>query len=210
MKIFDISIQLDKRTPVWPGDPQIKLETSASRAKGDDYHVSKFSIGVHNGTHIDAPYHFLEEGTKQQKIDISRFSTKTRVVEYSGTDHISDKFLKTIKLDGIHSVLLKTSNSKWLNKTDEPFHKDFIALKTSAAKWFVENGISLIGIDYLSIEPFDSETHEVHKILLRNNVIILESINLSDISPGDYQLFCLPLKIATPDGAPVRAVLAKN
>ena len=210
MKIFDISIPLNEKTPVWPGDSKIKIETTGSRSKGNDYHVSKFSIGAHNGTHIDAPYHFWEDGNKLQDINVSRFITKTLVIEYSGSDHILDEFLKKIDLKGIESVLLKTSNSKWLEKTNELFHKDFIAITESAAKWCVKNEIKLIGIDYFSIEKFDSENHEVHKILMRNNVIILEGINLSEVAPGEYQLFCLPLKIAAPDGAPVRAILVKG
>jgi arylformamidase len=210
MKIFDISIPLNEKTPVWPGDANIKLITTASRTQGTDFHVSKFSIGAHNGTHIDAPYHFWEDGNKLQDINISHFVTKTLVIEYSGSDHISEEFLKKIDLKGIKSILLKTSNSKWINKSDEPFHKDFIAIDSTAANWCVKNEIKLIGIDYFSIEQYDTDNHEVHKILLRNNVIILEAINLSDVPQGDYQLFCPPLKIAAPDGAPVRAILVKD
>ncbi len=207
MQIIDISVPLSETTPVWPGDTRIQLKTITSRDQGNEYHVSQFTFSSHNGTHIDAPFHFLNAGTKLPEIPVSRFLIRTNVIEYSNAGHITEKFIHSLRLEGAESLLFKTQNSSWLEKSEEDFHENFIALQPCAARILVELGIRLVGIDYFSIEPFDSETHQVHKILLNNNIIILEGINLSSIRPGEYLLVCMPIKINSPDGAPVRAVL---
>lgn len=210
MQIIDISVPLSEKTPVWPGDNPVQIKTTSSRDLGNEYHVSQFRLSAHNGTHIDAPFHFLDTGTKMPEIPVSRFIIKTHVIEYSDPGHITEKFIYSLGLEGFESLLFKTQNSSWMGKNEEPFHENFIALQPSAARILVEQGIRLVGIDYFSIEPFDSEDHQVHKILLNNNIIILEGINLSSVCPGEYLLICMPIKINSPDGAPVRAVLLEG
>ena len=141
---------------------------------------------------------------------ISRFLISTKVVEYLNAGHINGDFLRSLNLSDVEAVLFKTSNSQWQDKKKETFQTNFIALKPSAAQVLVDRGIRLVGIDYLSIEPFDCVNHHVHKILLNKNIIILEGINLSSVPPGEYLLVCLPLNINSPDGSPVRAVLVKG
>jgi Predicted metal-dependent hydrolase len=104
-------------------------------------------------------------------------------------------------------VLFKTKNSSLWGKKPEAFYKDFIALSQSAAEYLVEKKIALVGIDYLSIEAFHAKGNLVHKLLLRNNIVILEGLNLSSIKQGEYELICLPLKLMGADGSPARALL---
>jgi arylformamidase len=209
-ELIDISIPLRNTTPVWPGDPKVKIETVVSRDDGVDFHVSRFSLSSHIGTHIDAPFHFISSGQKLQEIPISRFVSKTLVIEYSQSEHISGDFIRSLDLMDVESVLFKTSNSFFYQDNNSKFYKDFIALTQSAAEELVQSKINLVGIDYFSIEPFDSENHIVHKILLKNDILILEGINLDIVEQGVYQLICLPIKIDTADGAPVRAILSKT
>jgi arylformamidase len=209
-EIIDISIPLDEKTPVWPGDPQIKIETTGSRDDGFDYHVSRFTLPSHAGTHLDAPFHFISSGQKLNEIPVSRFVTKALIAEYSQPEHISGEFIRSLDLLETESVLFKTSNSRLYREKKSRFYQDFIALTTSAAEQLIQSNITLVGIDYFSIEPFENENHIVHKTLLKNDILILEGINLDLIEPGIYQLICLPIKIDTPDGAPVRALLSKT
>lgn len=206
MKLHDISIPINSQTLNWPGDPEIHIKQSCNH-ENDGFSLSEIHLHSHAGTHIDAPFHFIPQGAKIDEITLENFFIPAKVVEYTGTDHISSELIESLDLSGVKAVLFKTSNSVWWQKCNEPFHEDFIALDQPAALAIVEKGITLVGIDYFSVDPFESENHEVHKILLRENVLILENVNLNDISPGDYQLICFPLKVESIDAGLVRAVL---
>jgi arylformamidase len=205
--IFDISIPLTNKTPVWPGDPAVEITTLTSHKRGDEYHSSKISFASHNGTHIDAPFHFLADGKTLAEIPVSRFIMRTLVVEYPDAHHIGAEFMRSLHMKNCDSLLIKTTNSRWLANSDGRFHEDFIALSPGAAEEIVRMEIRLVGIDYFSIEPFHSHDHQVHHILLQNDVVILEGINLFSVRPNEYTLICLPLRVDSPDGAPVRAIL---
>ncbi len=207
MKIVDISAPMNADTTVWPEDVPIRVETLSSRQQGDEFHISKFTLGSHSGTHIDAPFHFLESGRKLSEIPLSQLILPVKVVQYDEKEHITREFVRSLPLKNVAGVLFKTSNSRWWENPSEPFHEDFIALTPPAATELAGSGLKLIGIDYFSIEPLDSENYIVHQTLLQKNIVILENANLSAVVPEDYQLICLPLKLEVPDGAPVRAVL---
>ena len=210
MKIYDISVPLNSRTPVWPGDAPIAMTTLASREQGQDYHLTQVQMISHCGTHLDAPFHFLPTGMSLPNIPLSRLILPALVVAYDGNDHISVDFVRSIDLRGLACVLFKTRNSQFWQESTSEFWQDFLALTAAAAGELVANGIQLVGIDYLSIDPFESEDNSVHRILLGHDVLILEGLNLWQVAPGEYQLICLPLKLDAPDGAPVRAVLLKD
>jgi arylformamidase len=112
-------------------------------------------------------------------------------------------------INGARRVLFKTRNSAFWANTAEGFRTDFTYLTPGAARALVEEGVRLVGMDYLSVEQFKSERHETHNVLLSNNVVIVEGLDLREVAAGDYELICLPLRIAggTGDGAPARVIL---
>ncbi len=208
IRIKDISVPISSQLPVWPGDPPIEIIHESEIEKGDMANISRINFGVHTGTHIDAPFHFLKNGIKVEAIQLDQLVGEVQVVEINEKiSLIQAEDLYNLKLNHwSERVLIKTMNSHFWRKKDHIFHKDYCALSESAAHFLVEEGVKLVGIDYLSIAPFD-EPENVHKILLSNGIIILESINLDGIAPGLYKLVCLPLRILDVEGAPARAVL---
>ncbi|WP_345993677.1 cyclase family protein [Sulfurimonas sp. HSL-1716] len=205
MKIFDVSVPVSKNMISWPGDPSVELSKSVSIAKGDLCNVTNLCMGVHSGTHIDAPYHFIESGDTVDAIDIELLIGDCLVIEVDVQTTIEYEDIRSYNIHGYTKILFKTKNSTFWK--DDFFHKDFISLGMSAAKYLVENNIGLIGIDYLSIESFNSKDASIHKFLLEKNVIILEGLNLANIKSGRYELICMPLKLIGTDGAPARVVL---
>jgi arylformamidase len=163
---------------------------------------SKIILGMHTGTHLDAPYHILESGITVDKLNIENLITKCKVIDFTNlVDSISKKELlnKGIKKDDF--LLFKTTNSKNIK-----FNPDFIYLDKSGAKYLVDLGIKGVGTDGLGIER-SQKNHETHKLLLGNGIYILEGLNLEQVKSGEYQLIALPLKIKGAEASPVRAVL---
>jgi arylformamidase len=205
--IYDISIPLSDKTVVWPGDPAISITEKLSISKGDTVNVGEFKMGMHSGTHIDAPVHFIDGAETINDIDLSICRGICTVIQ-TQEDQITGDFLKDNCKAGVKRLLIKTPNSKLWEDNHTVFNKNFAALTKEAAQFIVNNKIELVGIDYLSIESFYSEPgNPVHNILLQNRVVILEGLNLSKLPPGDYKLTALPLKIEKANGSPVRAIL---
>ncbi|MFA5181805.1 MAG: cyclase family protein [Syntrophales bacterium] len=203
--IYDITIGIHEEMPVWPGDPEVSFIAAKRIARGDSCNVTGISMGMHSGTHIDAPLHFFEGGDAIDKIPLWILMGPCMVAEMNVQGLIESKDLEPLNLDGCKRLLLKTANSLFWGSNE--FRKDFSSLGESAATYLVGKGISLIGFDYLSVEGFHAKGHAVHKTLLGNGVIILEGLNLAGINPGFYELICLPLKILGSDGAPARVLL---
>ncbi|MBA2493188.1 MAG: cyclase family protein [Acidobacteria bacterium] len=210
MKIYDVSVPIGKQTPVYEGDPKVEIETANAIARGDAANVSRLCFGAHTATHIDAPNHFIEGTRKVDKLPLEVLIGKVRVVEIDkNAAAIESSHIENANLKGVERVLFKTRNSEFWNDLGQDFRKDFTYIAPDAAQKLVESGAKLVGIDYLSVEKFGSEDFATHIILLKNQVIIIEGLDLREISAGDYELICLPLKIAdgTGDGAPARTVL---
>jgi arylformamidase len=204
MTIYDITLPLSAELPTYPGDPVLEIRDSLTLAGGDAANVSLLNFGAHTGTHVDAPAHFIEGAKKVEALALEVLLGEAEVIEVP-TDIrvITEEFVKTRS----PRVLFKTRNSEYWRNTD--FKTNFTYLDLPAAKRLIENGVKLVGIDYLSIEKFGSEEHEVHRALLSHEVIILEGLNLTDVPAGKYELICLPLRLRSNlgDGAPARAVL---
>lgn len=205
--IYDISILIDEQMPVWPGDPAFSRTAASSIAKGDDANVTRLDIGTHVGTHVDAPYHFVNDGAKLDEIPLEVFCGSAFVLDLS---HVSD-FVQPHHLDalpqGVQRVLIKTANSDWMGKGS--FRTDYCALSPQAAQLLVSRGVKLVGIDAFSIAPF-SDPRTVHHIILGAGICALETLCLKNIPQGHYRLWCLPLNLRGADGAPARAVLVKE
>lgn len=208
MKIYDVSVPINEKTPVYEGDPKVEIELKNSIKKGDAANVSQICMGVHTATHVDAPNHFIEGTKKIVELDLNILIGKCRVVELSD-DVISIEPEHIENLKNVERVLFKTRNSEFWTNFQQGFRKDFTYISHEAAKTIVEKGIKLVGIDYLSVEAFDAASPETHRTLLSNEVIIIEGLDLREVSGGDYELISLPLKIDSEagDGSPSRTVL---
>ena len=210
MPIYDISVPLRNDLPTWPGDPGIKITDSSSLENGDEANVSFLNFGAHTGTHIDAPAHFIAGAERLESLPLDVLIGEVDVIDVPATmTSITEDFVVQHCALGTARVLFKTRNSSFWSDTPTVFREDFTYLDYAAAKSLVKNGVKLVGIDYLSIEEFGSTDHKTHRELLSHQVIIVEGLNLAEISPGKYELICLPLRVRSGqgDGAPARAVL---
>lgn len=208
MKIYDITVPIRAGMPVYEGDPGVKVEAWSAFAKGDSSNVSMLNFGAHTGTHVDAPAHFIEGANTIDKLPLETLIGAARVLRVpDDVMEINSDFLASCELNGVERVIFHTRNSTFWD--GEGFRKDFTHLLPEAAELLVNNGIKLVGTDYLSIEKFHSGHHRTHLTLLSRGVVIVEGLNLSDVPAGDYELICLPLRIAdgVGDGAPARVVL---
>ena len=208
MKIYDVTVPIRTTMPVYEGDPGVKVESWSAFAKGDSSNVSLLNFGAHTGTHVDAPAHFIEGANTISQLSLEVLIGPARVVRVPDDAlEIDNDFLAGCDLNGVERLLFHTRNSGFWD--GEGFRRDFTHLLPEAAQLLVDRGVKLVGTDYLSIEKFHSGHHRTHITLLSRNVVIVEGLNLADVPEGDYELICLPLKIAAGagDGAPARVVL---
>jgi arylformamidase len=163
---------------------------------------------VHTGTHVDAPRHFIPGGAGVESLPLAALIGPVRVVSIQHEGAVRVEELERAGLEGVERVLFRTRNSdQW---SDSLFKEDFVYLDPDAAQWLVDRGVSLVGVDYLSVEAFAAPEPLTHRTLLGAGVVVVEGLDLSEISPGDYFLSCLPLKLAGADGAPARVVLMRE
>jgi arylformamidase len=208
--IYDITVPISNELPTWPDDPSVQLTVWRSISSGDAANVSMLNFGAHTGTHVDAPAHFIEGAAKVEALPLEVLIGEAQVVEVpDDLRGISEEFVLANCAPGITRVLFKTRNSAFWSESEPEFHTDFTYLDLDAAQRLVEQGIKLVGIDYLSIEKYDSPKHETHLALLSHGGVILEGLNLSEVPAGQYELICLPLRLRNSkgDGAPARVVL---
>lgn len=209
MNIIDITLPISEDLPVWPGDPDIDINWLERIEKGGEVNISTLSIGAHTGTHLDMPLHFIQDGVGLDSLDLARLIGEVTVCEVPGNLDVIDRaFLET--LEAIPKRLLfKTSNSRLWRQGVKEFREDYIALDAGAARYLVDMGCDLVGIDYLSIAAF-TDTREPHLRLLEAGIVVLEGLDLSKVKPGKYGLVCLPIRLAGREGAPARAILIEN
>ncbi len=208
MTIYDISVPIRAGMPIYDGDPGVDVQAWSSLTKGDSANVSFIHLGAHTGTHVDAPAHFIKGARKLDSLELDVLLGPARVIRVPDDRvEIDASFLSGCDLDQVERLLFHTRNSAFWSTQE--FRKDFTHLSPEAAEMLVASGVRLVGIDYLSIEKFHSGHHRTHLALLSRNIVILEGLNLSEVPAGDYELICLPLKIAegAGDGAPARVVL---
>lgn len=208
MKFFDISVPIHPELPVWPGDPQVVLERYRTLSRGDASNDSRMACSVHCGTHVDAPAHFFEDGATIEQLSLEILVGTATVIEVPETDVITPDLLEVQELSPqTERLIFKTKNSDLWTNPGHQFNPNFVALSAESARWIVDKGLKLVGIDYLSIQPFKDTEPLTHRILLAAGIIIIEGLNLRDVNPGVYQLICLPLKLAGSEGAPARVIL---
>jgi arylformamidase len=208
MKYFDVTVPISNTVPIYEGDPKAIVEAASRIADGAPANVSKLCFGAHTGTHVDAPSHFIEGTRRVDDLDFNKLIGPCRVVEIdTSIDEIEANQMAELK--GVERVLFKTRNSSFWNDPKTGFREDFTSISPAAAQALVDAGAKLVGIDYLSIEKFGSTDFATHLTFLKNEVVILEGLDLREVSAGDYELICLPLKYlgGEGDGAPARTIL---
>lgn len=207
MRIYDISLTISPSLPVWPGDPNVLLERVAKIEEGANANVSRITMGVHTGTHIDAPFHFLQDGKTVESLPINLLTGRAYVLHLPEVDVITAAVLESAQIPPrTRRVLFKTRNSDLWARQVAGFQSDFVGLSADGAEYLVNRGVRLVGVDYLSVAPY-KKSRPTHEVLLKAGVVIVEGLDLSTVSQGRYTLFCLPLKLAGSDGAPARAIL---
>jgi arylformamidase len=204
MKIYDISVPISSALPTFPGDPPVRIEPVTRIARGDPANVSRITLSSHCGTHIDVSLHYNDHGVSVDHIPLTLLIGKALVADLRGTEEIDGKALSRLKLAGVERLIIRTDNSRLWDRGG--FHEGYAHLTKEGAEFLLKTEVSLVGIDYLSVERFPG-SGEVHRLLLGRGMIILEGLNLDGIDGGDYELVCLPLKIRGGDGAPARAIL---
>lgn len=211
MRFIEISYPINSNIAIYPGNPEFKLERELSIEKGDSTNVSLIRIGSHTGTHIDAPNHIFTDGPSLDLIPLERMNGRAKVFDVSGYKEINYTILKDFNIELDDIVLFRTDNSlKW---SCDGVLDDYVTLTYESADYLAEKRIKMIGIDYMTIERPRAKREigkSIHKKLLSNNVLILESLNLKNICIGEYELFCLPPLIEGLDGCTVRVVLQQT
>ena len=206
MEIFDVSVPLREGMVTYPGDPEVHLESAASIAGGDVVNLTRIDFGLHSGTHVDAPVHFIEGGDGIDSLDLGMLTGTCLVVAADPPGR--ELRPQDLPATEHQRILFKTRNSERWARGDTRFDTEFVAVGLELAQRLIETGKRLVGVDYLSVESYHAAPeHPVHKALLAARVAVIEGLDLSKVEPGEYELYCLPLKLVGSDGAPARTIL---
>ena len=203
---FDISVSLYSGMVNWPGDPAVSITPLLEIERGNACNVSLLTMGSHTGTHIDAPRHFIRDGKSLDEMPLDVTVGRARVIEINNPVVITVEELSKHHIQPGERILFKTRNSQKCWQSNK-FVEDFVYISLEAARYLAEVAIKTVGVDYLSVGGFAKNGPETHLALLQAGTWIIEGLNLSQVEPGQYELYCLPLKIQNGDGAPARAVL---
>lgn len=205
MELIDISVAIRPEMVTYPGDPAVRLARVSSIPDGAGYNLSRLDFGVHSGTHVDAPLHFIEGAPAAESLPLEVLVGPAHVVDATSVE----KHLSAVALAGLalpsepERILFKTRNSElWAR---DSFSDDFVSLTVDGASALIELGIRLVGIDYLSIGD-----EGAHHALLGAGVVAIEGLDLRGVEPGRYTLICAPLRLVGAEGAPARAILIRD
>lgn len=200
---IDISQPLQNDIATWPGDTSFSYEVACSKEESGSVNVGKVTMSVHTGTHIDAPFHFQNDGERVLDLDVNVYVGPARVIDVSGLESIGASDLETFQLDGIERLLLRTSS----HGNAKVFPEKIPHLREDIAPFLKEKGVRLIGVDVPSVDPLDDKELAAHHGLWEHGIHILENVVLDHVSDGDYELIALPLPLSHADGSPVRAII---
>ncbi len=207
MRVYDITLTITPDLPTWPGDQPVVMERVEKIEDGGASNITCITMSAHTGTHVDAPYHFLADGETVEHMSLKTLTGRAYVLALPDVERITAEVLENAEIPPrTRRVLFKTKNSEYWAQGEREFQRDYVALSADGAEYLVDKGVRLVGIDYLSIAPFQA-TRPTHEILLKAGVVIVEGLNLSKIEPGRYTFYCLPLKLGHSDGAPARVIL---
>ncbi len=207
-EVYDISAPLEM-VPIYPGDRPYSRQWMARRDEGNGYNLSALALGSHAGTHLDFPSHLLVGGKAMDKYSLKRFIIPAEVVCAFGEGPVLPCSLQGSRIGKGQALLFKTENSRRGLMHQATFSEDFVSLSLELAQLCVASEVSLVGIDYLSVDKYGDDSLPIHRTLLENDVLILEGIDLAAAACGRYFLICLPLSITDAEASPVRAVLVR-
>lgn len=200
---IDISQPLNNDIATWPGDTPFSYEVSWSKEDSGSVNVGKLTMSIHTGTHIDAPFHFDNDGKKVLDLDIQVYVGPARIIDVSNLESIGKKELENFHLEGVERLLLRTSSHGKVNE----FPDVIPHLRADIAAFLSEKGIRLIGVDVPSVDPLDDKELAAHHQLFKHGIHILENVVLDHVVDGDYELNASGNAITDADGSPVRAVI---
>ena len=203
---IDVSVTVRHGMPHWPDNPPIVLERSMDIGRGDDCNLSHLAMGVHSGTHIDGPVHFVHQAAGVDEMPLTATMGAARVIEIAHPRQITAEELRGHKLRAGERVLFRTSNSARCWQA-ERFVEDFVYISEQAAVHLAETRVRAVGVDYLSVGGYRADGAKIHHILLTAGIWIIEGLDLSAVRAGRYEMICLPVKLHGSDGAPARAIL---
>lgn len=203
MKLIDVSRPVFTHMPVWPGDTPAQFDFAATKAGGYSCNVGRLRVSMHTGTHVDAPFHYRDDGAKIDEIPVETYVGPARVVDVRGLATVTPAAFAGVDLSATPRVLLRSDC--WRDPAHFP--STWPLLAAGLASFLVAQGVKLIGLDFPSVDPLDSKDLPVHHECGRAGLFILESLDLSAAEPGVYELIALPLRVRGADGSPVRAVL---
>jgi arylformamidase len=202
--LWDITPVVDTATPVWPGDTPVGIERVWRMEAGSPVNVGRLTLSPHTGAHTDAPLHYDAEGAAIGAVPLDAYLGPCRVIHCIGATPVVTPEQMAGSLDGVPPrVLLRTYQQAPITTWDSAF----CAVAPETIDLLAAHGVKLIGIDTPSLDPQESKTMDAHHRIRAHRMAILEGIVLDAVAPGDYELIALPLKFATLDASPVRAVL---
>ena len=202
----DISVPLRSGMVTFTGDPQVLLERVVAMSAGASCNISRLDFGVHSGTHVDAPGHFIDGAVGIEGVDLDALMGPAVVIDARSVNgHLDAEAVAGLAIPpGTERLLFRSRNSELWAKPG--FDSSFAGLTEDGARQLIARGIRLVGADYLSIAPFGDPV-PTHVALLQAGVVIVEGLDLRGIETGAYELACLPLLIPGSDGGPARAAL---
>ncbi|HET6714311.1 MAG TPA: cyclase family protein [Actinomycetota bacterium] len=209
---IDVSLPISPGLLTWPGNPSVELLPNQRIASGDGANVSELHIGTHSGTHVDPPVHFVEGGAGIDRVPLDVLIGPCWVADATGRGSaLGADDLDSLDVPaGTERLLLRTDNSELWRSMPAEFPESYVSLGADGARWCVDRGSRLVGIDFLGIEARGSEGHPTHVTLLSNDVVILEGLDLGDVEQGEYDLVVMPLRLVDGDGGPARAALRRR
>ena len=207
MRIYDISLPVDGQLAGWPGDTPYRFNWTCRISDGSSVNLGEVGMSIHTGTHIDAPLHVRDHVPSMEGVDLSAFIGPAIVADVTGipTIEVKDIHLAIAGRDLREAPRLLLKTGGWIDHGRFPETIPTLAL--DVPDWLGSFGLRLIGFDVPSVDQIDSKNLPIHNALINHGISILESLNLSDVAPGAYELIALPLRLVGADGSPVRAIL---
>jgi arylformamidase len=199
VEVIDITVPIRSGMVTYPGDPLVTVERVMSLAAGDEANVSRVEMGLHTGTHVDAPVHFIDGAGGVDGLALHALVGPCRVVALPDLDPARVE----AELPDAERVLFRTPNSELWER--DSFAEDALSFDADGARVLVQAGVRLVGVDYLSVGDA-----EAHRVLLGAGIVVVEGLDLRGVEAGEYELVCLPLRVVGADGAPARAVLLRR
>lgn len=208
MKIYDATLPIEEGMIAFPGDPPFRMMPLSDMRDGGLFSLSLLSMGTHTGTHIDSPKHYLEGGAGVEALPLDVLVGPGVVLDLRGRPSIDEEALAQSSIGHHKRVLLKTDSGPHL--VGGFFREDYVHLTEGGARYLVHLGVSLVGIDSLSVECYQNMGGPVHRLLLGAGMVIVEGAQLLEVPPGPYEILCLPLRIQGADGSPARLILRSS